>query len=250
MADVTEDAADVLRLARAGIFAAVCVVTTALGHAVMSGDVLPWWALGLAFTVTTSGAWWLTGPERGAATVVGATVVTQGLLHLLFSLAHQLIRPPTAAAGLPGADHGSGTHGVGFSHFGMVMHHSVPMGAQAPSPPLVPTAMHGTSAGMFLAHLLAAVACGLWLWRGEAAAHRIGRALAATFFAPLRRVCRVLFRTTSEGETPACRAAVGGGDHGRAAPTSLRHAVVRRGPPRDRPVVARPSPDPLLAVRL
>ncbi|MFJ9567829.1 hypothetical protein ACIRQQ_48410 [Streptomyces fuscichromogenes] len=31
-----------LRPLRAGAFAAVCVMTTALGHALMSGDPLPW----------------------------------------------------------------------------------------------------------------------------------------------------------------------------------------------------------------
>ncbi len=40
--------------------------------------------------------------------------------------------------------------------------------------------------GMLLAHVLAALACGLWLWRGERAAYRLGRALAAAVFVPLR----------------------------------------------------------------
>ncbi|MGI3198401.1 hypothetical protein ACRJ4W_06960 [Streptomyces sp. GLT-R25] len=34
------------RLARAAVFAAVCVVTAGLGHTLMSGAGLPWWAVG------------------------------------------------------------------------------------------------------------------------------------------------------------------------------------------------------------
>ena len=221
---------------------AVCVVTTALGHALMSGDVLPWWATGLAFAGTTSGAWWLTGRERDAATVVGATVVAQGLLHLSFSFAHRLVQQPDAMAGMPTAHAASGMHG-------MVMHHPGAMGAPAPSP--LPSAMtHQSSAGMVLAHLAATVVCGLWLWRGEAAVHRIGRALAAVVFAPLRRVCRVLFRTGAEGETPSCRAVTGGREYARPNPSALRHVVVRRGPPKRRSAIGRLSPDPLRALRL
>ncbi|KUO16280.1 hypothetical protein AQJ91_37035 [Streptomyces dysideae] len=237
-----------MRLARAVVFAAVCVVTTALGHALMSGDVLPWWAVGVAFAGTVSGAWWLTGRERGATAVVGATVVAQGLLHLLFSLA-----PATAAsAGVPGS---AGAHGMGhqaaISHSGMLMHHSgAPAGATGM--PLDVHALsavtHGGSVGMLLAHLVAAVTCGLWLWRGEAAVHRIGRALAAALLAPLRRVCRVIFRAAAGHEAPSHRAAVGGAEH-RQTPAALEHAVVRRGPPRGRSAVSRLSPDPLLAMR-
>ncbi|WP_042167466.1 hypothetical protein [Streptomyces sp. NBRC 110035] len=253
MAGVTEDAADVLRLARAGVLAAVCVVTTALGHALMSGDLLPWWAVGLAFAVTVPGAWWLTGRERGAATVVGATVGAQGLLHLLFSLAHLLIRPPDATTGGPGTEQASGMHhGAVFTHSGVAVHHH---GARsgvvetASGTPLLSAVMHGSTAGMLLTHLLAAVVCGLWLWRGEAAVHRIGRALEALLFAPLRRVCGVLFHPGDGREARPYRAAAGDWERPQPTPVSLRHVLVRRGPPRSRSAVSRPSPDPLLAVR-
>ncbi|WP_406175862.1 hypothetical protein [Streptomyces sp. NBC_00996] len=253
-AGVAEQTTDVLRLVRAGVFAAVCVVTTSLGHALMSGDVLPWWAVVLAFAGTASGAWWLTGRERGAATVVGATVVAQGLLHLLFSLAHRLVH---ASATASAEQHASGTQAMTVSHSGMVMHHSGAdmvmhhhgMMGESSGAPLTSSVMHGTSARMLLAHLLAAVVCGLWLWRGEAAVHRLGRALAAVLFAPLRRVCRVLFRARPEGWMPSGRAAVGDGALPGAVPSALRHTVVRRGPPWGRPAVSRPSPDQLLTLR-
>ncbi|MFF1293906.1 MULTISPECIES: hypothetical protein [unclassified Streptomyces] len=235
------------------VFAAVCVVTTALGHALMSGDVLPWWAVGSAFAATAAGGWWLTARERGAVTVVGATVVVQGVLHLLFSVAHQLVRTPVSVAGVPRAERGSTLHqGTEPSHSGMVMHPSgVRPGAVAESSgaPLVSVLTHQGSAGMLLAHLLAAVVCGLWLWRGEAAVHRIGRALAAVLFAPLRRICRVLLRTASTRLVPLRRRPVHGGEHRLPTSALLRHAVIRRGPPRGRSTVSRLSPVPLLAVR-
>lgn len=205
---------DVPRLGRAAFFAAVCVTTTALGHALMSGDTLPWWAIAYAFAGTVSGAWWLTGRERGASGVVGATIVTQGLLHLLFALAHQLAHAPVEVS----------------PRTGMAMRHSGSMGV-SPSPPLASVLPHLGSAGMVMAHLLAAVVCGLWLWRGETAAQRIGGALAAAVFAPLRRVCQVLFRAVPEPVSAPCMPASGDEEHRRPTPASLRYAVVRRGPP-------------------
>ncbi|WP_432155307.1 MULTISPECIES: hypothetical protein [unclassified Streptomyces] len=238
---------DVLRLTRAAVFAAVCVVATALGHALMSGDVLPWWAVAVAAAGTASGAWWLAARERGATTVVGATVVVQGLLHLLFSLA-----PATAGAPRTAGAHGM-RHHVTLSHAGMIVHHSgTSAGATGTRSDLhvLSAVTHGGSAGMLLAHLAAAVACGLWLWRGEAAAHRIGRALAAAVFAPLRAICRMLSRTAAAGrEAPSPLATADGAEHRRSIPAALEHAVVRRGPPGGRSAVSRPSPDPLLAPR-
>ncbi|WP_331733423.1 hypothetical protein OHU34_44345 (plasmid) [Streptomyces sp. NBC_00080] len=245
------------RLLRAGVFAAVCVVTTALGHAVMSGDVLPWWTLGSALAGTAWGAWWLTGGERGAAAVVGATVVAQGLLHLLFDLAHVFVRgradlPPVGRA--PGMD-----HGIMFSHSGMSVHmdHSdagLTLGhAGMPGAPfallLESVVARQGSGGMYLAHLLAAVVCGLWLCRGEAAAHQVGRALAVVLFAPLRRICRVLAHPALDRRAPSVCAAMTEGETARTAPVLLRHAVVRRGPPSAGLAVVRLSASPLPVVR-
>ncbi|MFE9110525.1 hypothetical protein ACFYN9_12955 [Streptomyces collinus] len=252
MAGVTEGAIDALCLVRAGVFAAVCVVVMALDHALMFNDVLPWWAVGVAVAATATGAWWLTRRERRPVMVVGATVVAQGLLHLLFSLTHLLVRQPTAV-GAPTVERPSGLHGVVFSPSGVVVHHprvhSRAMVTLSDAP-FLSGVMDGPFAGMFLVHLLAAVVCGVWLWRGEAAVHRIGRALAAALFAPLRRVCRVLFHTAARREAPSSRVSVGGAKNPRPAPWSLRHAVVRRGPPTGRSSAHRPSPGPLLAVRL
>ena len=243
-------AAAALRPVRAAVFAAVCVVTTALGHALMSGDPLPWWAVGVAFAATASAGWWLTLRERGVETVVGATVVAQGLLHLLFSLAPSQVSARDAAAGAPNVAEPRDASRDGGD---------VPLG-HARAPPRRdgrarrrPLAVRGD------ARRLRRDAPGspagrrrvrVWLWRGEAAVHRIGRALAAVLFAPLRRVCRVLFRAVAWRRTPSCAGPPAGGpERRRSTPAELRHAVVRRGPPRGRTAVSRPSPDPLLAIR-
>jgi hypothetical protein len=236
------------RLARAAIFAAVCVVTTALGHALMSGHPLPGWAVGCAFAATTAGGWWLTGRERAGLSVTGATVGAQVLLHTGFSLAEALAdraAAPTPADGMPGAGRipGAGrmsgegrapgmgempgVSGMGMP--GMAHEHQAAHGMSILGVPVG----DGWSAGMTLAHMLAAVVCGLWLWRGQAAAFRLGRSLAAFVFAPLQRARGTLAfagGTRPRACPPACVPAAC-----RPYGPTLRHVVSRRGPP-GRPV--------------
>jgi hypothetical protein len=190
------------RLARAAIFAAVCVATTGLGHALMS-EAVPGWAVAYAFAATTAGAWWLAGRrERGAPAVTGSTVVAQLALHGLFAGAQAFVHAPADADGMSGA---------GMVH----MHHA---------------AGPGWSVGMALAHTLAALVCGLWLWRGEAAVFRVGRALAAFVFAPLRRARRAhAFAGTRPA--PVRRGVAAGRPLPPPHRVLLRHAVSRRGPP-------------------
>lgn len=195
------------RLARAAVFAAVCVAVTGLGHALMSRAV-PGWAVGYAFAATTAGAWWLAGRrERGAPAVTGATVATQFALHGWFNLAQAFATAPA----------GTGEMTAG---------HPVPA---ADAMPMATAAMDDGSIGMVSAHALAAVLCGLWLWRGEAAAFQLGRSLAVSLFAPLRLVVRV-------------PAAFSPPDPARPASflvpprlprqVALWHGVTRRGPPK------------------
>jgi hypothetical protein len=187
------------RAVRAVIFAAVCVVTTGLGHALMSGDSLPGWALAAAFGGTVGAAWWLTGQEREALVVTGSTVVVQLGLHSVFSLSQ-----PTGAH-TPTAPATDSVAGMGMVDTG-----------------------HGLSPGMFLAHTLAALVCGLWLWRGEAAAFQLGRSLATAICAPLRLAWTVQGYAGVElpGRTATTAAPVR-----RLRGVLLRYAVSRRGPP-------------------
>ncbi|MFR9796396.1 hypothetical protein ACL02U_10900 [Streptomyces sp. MS06] len=255
--------ADIVRLARAGLFAAVCAVTTALGHTLMSGRVLPWWAAGLALAAAGTGGWWLTGRERAAATVVGTTVAAQVLLHLLFASASRSANRAGPPAAVPGsrADCCSGTPVTTLSPAGVTpspartaLRHSSAVGdagapAGLPDLPLTAAVPHDGSGGMLLAHVLAAVVCGLWLWRGEAAAHRLGRTLAAVLFAPLRRILRALLAPRGGTGAPPRRVTRQDGKRRRPAASALRHVVVRRGPPGRRSTARCPALAPLPAAR-
>ncbi|WP_258528126.1 hypothetical protein [Streptomyces sp. NBRC 110611] len=193
------------RLARAAVFAAVCVLTTALGHVLMSEQTLPVSAMAHAFAATTAGAWWLAGRERGALVVTGSAMAAQLALHTAFSLSQSLTAPTPST---PMVAHG-GTGGMAGMSGSMATGHS-------------------WSPGMALAHGLAALICGLWLWRGEAAASRLGRSLAACVFAPLRRARRSF---AFPGQASPVRPVVAFGPVRRLRAMSLRYAVLRRGPP-------------------
>ncbi|MGA6225503.1 hypothetical protein ACPESV_34830 [Streptomyces umbrinus] len=206
------------RLARAAVFAAVCVVTAGLGHTLMSGAGLPWWAVGYAFAATTAAAWWLTGRQRGAGLVTGATVVAQLGLHQLFGLA-QRVRSSDAFMSTTSMDAGHT--------------HTHPMG---PEP--TDTLLMGGDVRMLAAHLLAALVCGVWLWRGEeaafrtarAVAYRTGRLLGTSLFEPLRRALLALrvsavMRQAGPVRTPVYVPVR------RLRGVLLEYAVARRGPP-------------------
>ncbi|MEU5347310.1 MULTISPECIES: hypothetical protein [unclassified Streptomyces] len=204
------------RLARAAVFAAVCVVSASLGHALMSGAGLPWWAVGYAFAATTAAAWWLTGRERGVGLVTGATVVAQLGLHQVFGLAQSVRSSDTF---MPPASMDAG--------------HTHPM-----SPAPADTLLMGGDVGMFAAHLLAALVCGVWLWRGEEAAfrtaraiaYRTGRLLGTALFEPLRRTLRAL-RVSAAGRPAGPVRTPVFVPVRRLRGVLLEYAVARRGPP-------------------
>ncbi|PNE41111.1 hypothetical protein [Streptomyces noursei] len=200
-----------LRLSRAAVFAAVCVVASALGHALMSGQTVPVWVAAYAFAATTVGAWWLTGRERGALVVTGSAVAAQFVLHTAFSLSQS---PTASAMSAPMAAH-DGMGGMGR------------MGGVSGSVGMAATG-HSWSLGMGLAHCLAALICGLWLWCGEAAAFRLGRSLASSVFAPLRRARRSF---AYAGLASPTRPGAAYGPVLRLCAWPLRYAVLRRGPP-------------------
>ncbi|KOV60467.1 hypothetical protein [Streptomyces sp. MMG1121] len=89
--------------------------------------------------------------------------------------------------------------------------------------------MTGTASwGMLLAHLLAAVLCGLWLAQGERAAFRLLRALADRAFVPLRLVLAVLLPVPRR---PLCRPRRRRVRRPRRL--LLVHTLTTRGPPRE-----------------
>ncbi|MFI9722210.1 hypothetical protein ACIHFE_21525 [Streptomyces sp. NPDC052396] len=226
------------RALRAMVFAAVCVLLAALGHAVMSGSDVPWWAVAVALSGTAGCAWFLAGRERGPLLVTLATVGAQAGLHLFFSLAQTVAQGagPAAVAQRMAMNPGRmlcGAHGMTAQTMtgghSMTMGHAMsgmPMGAMDGMDVMPAHTGHG-AAGMWSAHLLVALVCGIWLSGGEQAAFRLGRAVGARLFAPLL----VLFH----GPVSApCPPRIRGG-LGRAAQRLRQllyaHVLVTRGPP-------------------
>lgn len=208
----------------AAMFAAVCVVLAATGHVLMSGVPLTAQALIAAFAVTGAAGWLLGRGERGLLAVVTAAVVAQFLLHVGFSLlsptphpgdrptassarmhAEELLCGPGRAEGLTereaaalleaaGLEHLAAGHAepppedAGHSHTSGSGHGALGAGDGSPHAggggPLTSLA-HFSGAGMFTAHLLAALLSGLWLAYGERAAFQVLRSFAGWLFGPL-----------------------------------------------------------------
>ncbi|MFC8568022.1 hypothetical protein ACFUIW_19895 [Streptomyces sp. NPDC057245] len=202
-----------LRATRAAVFAAVCVLLAALGHVLMSGSPLPRWVLAVAVAVTGGAGWSLAGRERGLLLVPSAVVAAQAVLHVWFSRVQELPGPPAS----PVPPTASMPH----------MSHTVHAGGSATGPdPAMAGMPEASSAGMFAAHLLAALLTGLWLAYGERAAFRVLRAAAARLAAPLRLVLAL----PAPARRPRAAAR-----RGRAARRPRRlllvYAITSRGPP-------------------
>jgi hypothetical protein len=226
------------RTIRAAVFAAVCVLLAALGHVLMSGTTVPWWALVAGLAVTGGAGWGLAGRERGFPLVVSLVVVTQGVLHSVFEFAQSTAPgaagPDTMSPGSQGPGHAMESMGhdmsamptdsMGMSH--LATDHAAHMGSMGHD-------MGGMSSfGMLAAHTLAALLCGLWLGHGERASFRVLRAVAGRLAAPLQ----LLFAVVAPPRRLRVR---------RRRPRSERvprhlllvHSITPRGPPAGTAVV-------------
>ncbi|WKU43863.1 hypothetical protein Q3V23_07055 [Streptomyces sp. VNUA116] len=253
------------RALRAAVFAAVCVLLAALGHAVMSGTMVPWWAVAVALCGTGSGAWFLAGRERGPLLITLATVGAQTGLHFFFALAQNVVVNTARAARLgldPGmpVDHSAMASTGGMASMGDMANHSMGMGmgdsmstgmsmgmdmghsmstgmehgAMDSMASMSGMAGHSMSMhaghgalGMWSAHVLVAVVCGMWLAGGEQAAFRLARTVRSSLFVPL---LVVLGAVPAPSGPPRIRA-----DRSRAAQRLRQllyaHVLSRRGPP-------------------
>ncbi|CAM5292900.1 hypothetical protein SABIM44S_05197 [Streptomyces abikoensis] len=230
------------------MFAAVCVLLAALGHAVMSGTTVPWWAVAVALCGTGSGAWFLAGRERGPLLITLATVGAQTGLHFFFALAQNVVVNTARAVRLgldPGMPVGTATSpsmDMPMDHGAMTSMTSMPSMADVGDMGAMGTmghmgggmaghsmAMHtGHGAlGMWSAHVLVAVVCGMWLAGGEQAAFRVARTVRSRFFAPL---LVILGAVPAPSGPPRVRAG-----RSRAAQRLRQllyaHVLARRGPP-------------------
>ncbi|MEV8019741.1 hypothetical protein AB0O76_25980 [Streptomyces sp. NPDC086554] len=248
------------RAGRAAVFAAVCVLLAALGHVMMSGSPVSWWALGAGTVGAGAAAWALAGRERGLPAVVSLAVAAQAALHSGFSLAQTLATPRTGGTSLvrqwvrnvlclPSSDMGSmGSMDMGSGAGGGSAMSSAMTGMQhmqhmqhMPDPQHVESMQHmgdaGAAAhmhhmggmsptGMLAAHLLAALLCGLWLAHGERAVFRIARSFAGWLVAPLRLPGTALVPAPRPRVRPRRSLSV-------RTPRQflLVHAITSRGPP-------------------
>lgn len=253
-----------LRLLRAAVFTAVCVVVSAAGHLLGSCAGVPLWTLGAGCAVVFAIAAPLAGRERSLPGIAVALAVGQVALHTLFGLGQH--RAAVAAVPPQGAGPLSDREAIGLARgltCGLdgvrmdgaearrILHasgiHPLPDADAASAAHQAPSLLHGLlpSLPMLLGHLLAALTAGWLLRRGEAALWRLvrlsapaAREMEVAAGALVRALCRafVLVRALCSGlfaapERPA-RApdSYGKGKAGPREP-ALQHSVVRRGPP-------------------
>ncbi|WP_371786590.1 MFS transporter [Streptosporangium subroseum] len=113
--------ASALRVPRAIVFATLCIVVSAGGHALAGGELIPPHLGVLGTAIAFCVAYALNGRERGVEVVLAATAGTQLLLHELFSRA-------TAPHTVSPAEHGHSGSGLSVSLSMMVIHVVVALG--------------------------------------------------------------------------------------------------------------------------
>ncbi|WP_327718073.1 hypothetical protein OG381_23720 [Streptomyces sp. NBC_00490] len=246
---------DGLRVPRAAVFAAVCVVLAAAGHTMAACAAVPLWTLGAGFLGVLAVAAPLAGRVRSLAGTAALLALGQTVLHTLFGLgqhgtttqsmppmpsdatvveqAARLVCGTTAAAISPTqavrilteARLYQGTHAHGSMDT---------MSTAGASTSLLP------SLPMLLGHVLAALAAGWLLRHGDLALLRLAELSAhgVAHVALVRslRAALALVRALRAGLPGAPEAGPRLPRTDLVAPpaprtTALRHAVIRRGPP-------------------
>jgi hypothetical protein len=254
-------AGDALRVSRAAVFAAVCVVLAAGGHALASCATVPLWTLGAGFLGVLAVAVPLAGRTRSLAGIAALLAVGQTLLHTLFGLGQHgtaaaqsasatdaslveqaarllcgtttaAISPAQAVRILTEARLYKGTHTHG-SMDAMSTGATGTTGA-TDSASLLP------SLPMLLGHVLAALVAGWLLRHGDLALLRLAElsahGVAEGALVRSLRGALALVRALRAGLPGAPEAGPRLPRTELSAPpeprtTALRHAVIRRGPP-------------------
>ncbi|MFJ4785928.1 hypothetical protein [Streptomyces sp. NPDC088794] len=264
-----------LRILRAAVFAAVCVVLAGAGHAVASCATVPPWTLLAGFVGVVLVAAPLAGRERSLPGIAALLALGQTVLHTLFGLgqhgmtnmagmtsgsassmasmsttdlslverAARIVCGTTAAAISPTqarqilsdarltTDPATGMSGMDM---GSMHHPADALSSAGSAASLLP------SLPMLLAHVLAGIAAGWLLRRGDLAVRRLVElsALSLTEGALVRslRAALALVRALRAG-LPATPATVPGPPRTallappRPRTAALQHTVIRRGPP-------------------
>ncbi|MFE3329583.1 hypothetical protein [Streptomyces sp. NPDC059176] len=243
------------RLLRAAVFAAVCVVLSALGHVLAACATVPWWSLLGGFLLVLAVAAPLAGRTRSLPFTVGALTMGQLALHTLFGVAQsQLVVSPSADDALIRTA-AKLVCGAGGNSLSVADAQRIIVGAGIDPAAAVHAAHtgHGMAepAGllpglpMVLGHLLAALAAGWLLRSGDLALLKLAAlssydaTAAVTEAAPVRalRAALVLVRALLAGlpgapGTTGPRLVVAGSDDSPPkAAGAIQHTVIRRGPP-------------------
>ncbi|MGW0418602.1 hypothetical protein [Streptomyces sp. NPDC003015] len=253
-----------LRVLRAAVFAAVCVVLAAAGHSIASCATVPLWTLGAGFVGAVLVVAPLAGRERSLAGIATLLAVGQSVLHVLFGLgqhgtatmtmssmppasdtalvqqAARLLCGTTAAAISPAqaqriltdAQLYPGPGATGGTH-----HASEAMAGSSVLPSVLP------SLPMLLGHVLAAVTAGWLLRRGDLAllrlvelsaysAHSVADGALVRSLRGALALVRAL-RAGLPGVPEAGQRAPLGTSLAPPRPrtAALQHTVIRRGPP-------------------
>ncbi|MEU9474241.1 hypothetical protein [Streptomyces sp. NPDC048191] len=266
-----------LRILRAAVFAAVCVALAACGHTLASCAGVPLWTLGAGFLGCLLLVVPLAGRARSLPGIAALLALGQTALHMLFGLGQQ--GTAMASGGMAGMTGGMamgapGARGSSLSDTALVEQAARLLCGSTPAALTPGRAFHllfaahlvdrsgrpvagmggmrhaydatGSSAAllpslpMLLGHVLAAVAAGWLLRRGDLALLRLIELSAhgVTEGALVRalRAALVLTRALCAGLLPAAEPGPGGRrtdrDEGPAPHTAaLQHTVIRRGPP-------------------
>jgi hypothetical protein len=245
-----------LRILRAAVFAAVCVVLAGAGHAIASCDGIPLWTLGAGFLGVVAVTAPLAGRVRSQAGITGMLAFGQMVLHTLFGLGQHGTAAVTSSVPAGGSDAalvqqaarfvcGTTAAAISPAQAHRILteariqpspgaHTHLPADAVSESASLWP------SLPMLLGHVLAALAAGWVLRHGDLALLRLtqlsAQGVAEGALVRSLRAALALVRALRAGlpgapaarPRPVCAA--------RPAPPmprtmALQHTVIRRGPP-------------------
>ncbi|MFF4899438.1 hypothetical protein [Streptomyces sp. NPDC001068] len=260
-----------LRLLRAAVFAALCVVLAAAGHTMASCATVPLWTLGAGFLGTLALVVPLTGRARTLPGIVAVLAVVQTTLHTLFGLgqhggamsAASMSSMPSMASmpGMPASDAslveraarlvcGAGAAQLTPAHAYKILsdaHLSTAAGPTAGSGAAAHAADATGASGsllpsvpMLLGHLLAAVVAGWLLRRGDLALLRLIElsthgvaevALVRSLRGALTLACALCTGLSAVPEAPARSRRTTGDEPPAPRTVALQHSVIRRGPP-------------------
>ncbi|MFB6641681.1 hypothetical protein ACFCYF_31125 [Streptomyces chartreusis] len=257
-----------LRVLRAAVFAAVCVVLAGVGHVLGSCATIPMWTLGAGFLGVLVVALPFAGRERSLPGIAALLAVGQTVLHTLFGLGqHVTVSAPSAASGSGSMSDaalvaraarlvcGTAAAAISPAQAQRILTDArigPATGAHASHPSADGmSAAGGTgfstsllpSLQMVLAHVLAAVVAGWLLRRGDLALLRIvemsalsAHSVAEGAFVRSLRGALALVRALRAGLPGAPEAGprfLRTESPARRAPrtVALQHTVIRRGPP-------------------